>query len=293
MAGGSGDFWARPEKVLAACSVACLLVLVAALSIVWRVQHPQWAVAAQLQLGSSADILGDLPPPSGSSGQGAEVPARLSSGSAPEAGAAANEPGGAEKKTSAIKLFGSVEFRGTLKDLPKWERVLKEMSGKSIADALRAGGKESLLGRWNDIKAAHGPDSSSPVLEKAKVVNMFFNQWRYRQDPEVYRVPDYWATPMEFAKNSGDCEDYAIVKYYALKELGVDPASMRLVIVMETLRNIPHAVLAVYANGDAYLLDNLDGQSTRLPSHSQRPNYVPHQSMNEQFRWTHMKAKKK
>lgn len=72
--------------------------------------------------------------------------------------------------------------------------------------------------------------------------------------------PDYWASPREFRENSGDCEDYSIAKYFTLRALGVPKENMRIVVLMETIRNLPHAVLVVYMDGDAYVLDNLSRQ---------------------------------
>ena len=48
-------------------------------------------------------------------------------------------------------------------------------------------------------------------------------------------------------KNQGISEDYAIIKYFTLKEMGVDPKSMRIVVLRDTIRNLAHAVLVVYS----------------------------------------------
>ncbi len=48
-------------------------------------------------------------------------------------------------------------------------------------------------------------------------------------------------------------EDYTIIKYFTLKEMGVDPASMRIVVLRDTIRNLAHAVLVVYSDGDAHV----------------------------------------
>ena len=87
---------------------------------------------------------------------------------------------------------------------------------------------------------------------------------------------------------SGDCEDYSIVKYYTLKALGVPVDDMRIVVVRETIRNIGHAVLAVYDGDDIYILDNLS-EAVR-PAQRIR-NYVPQFSVNEKNRWVHVKPR--
>ena len=111
---------------------------------------------------------------------------------------------------------------------------------------------------------------------------------RYREDIENWGREDYWAIPAEFIARSGDCEDYAIAKYFTLKELGIPPKSMRIVVLRDTIRNLAHAVLAVYMDGEAYILDNVT--DIVLP-HTRIRNYRPQFSVNEFGRWTHIKGK--
>ena len=126
------------------------------------------------------------------------------------------------------------------------------------------------------------------MLEKLNIVNRFWNLWPYCTDPEVYGKPDYWAAPYQFLSKSGDCEDYCIIKYFTLKELGVSIDDMRIVVVKETIRNIGHAILAVYDGDKIYILDNLS-EAVR-PAERVR-NYVPQFSVNEKYRWVHVKAR--
>lgn len=185
-------------------------------------------------------------------------------------------------KPASIKLFGTVEFKGPLKTLTSWLSVLDRNKKDNIYTPQRKLGTVA----WGDLKGRL--EKMSP-MEQLKAVNRFWNQWPYRQDTEVYKKADYWATPAEFLKNSGDCEDYSIVKYFTLKELGYDSNKMRIVVLMETIRNIAHAVLVVYMDDDAYVLDNL---SNNVLSHSRYKSYLPQYSVNEQFRWAHVRPKK-
>ncbi len=139
---------------------------------------------------------------------------------------------------------------------------------------------------WDELKKQA---QDLPPLEQIKLVNKFWNQWPYRQDSEVYAKADYWACPEEFRKNSGDCEDYCIAKYFTLRALGFPVEKLRIVIVKITIRNIAHAVLAVYVDDNAYILDNL---SNNVLPHSRYGSYLPQYSINEQYRWAHIKAKK-
>lgn len=75
-------------------------------------------------------------------------------------------------------------------------------------------------------------------------------------DSVNYGVPDYWATPEESLKNGGDCEDYTILKYFILKQHGINPSDMFLVGVYDSRIDGYHAILMVTLNGKTYILDN-------------------------------------
>ena len=72
-----------------------------------------------------------------------------------------------------------------------------------------------------------------------------------------YGFADFWASPLQTLSNgAGDCEDYAIVKYVALRELGIVPGDLRLVIVRDNMRQTDHAVVAVRYEREWLILDN-------------------------------------
>jgi predicted transglutaminase-like cysteine proteinase len=72
-----------------------------------------------------------------------------------------------------------------------------------------------------------------------------------------YGDTDYWASPLQTLNSeAGDCEDYAVVKYVALRELGVDADNLRVVIVRDNKRLIEHAVVAVRHERKWLILDN-------------------------------------
>ena len=139
---------------------------------------------------------------------------------------------------------------------------------------------------WDNFKSK-APQGNK--MELLRYVNSFWNTWPYVEDIVNWKQEDYWEIPAEFLKKSGDCEDYSIIKYFTLKELGVAPESMRIVVVRDTIRNFAHAVLVVYLNGDAFILDNL---SNSVLSHTKLRQYSPQYSVNEFGRWAHMKGRK-
>jgi predicted transglutaminase-like cysteine proteinase len=81
---------------------------------------------------------------------------------------------------------------------------------------------------------------------------------RPMSDWAQYGYAQFWATPLQtLSSGAGDCKDYAIVKYAALRELGVAPSDLRLVIVRDNLRQAEHEVLAVRDEQKWLILDNL------------------------------------
>src|SRR5262245_54466770 len=72
-----------------------------------------------------------------------------------------------------------------------------------------------------------------------------------------YRVDDFWSAPLATLRaGAGDCEDYAILKYAALRELGIAPDDLRLMIVHDIRHSSNHAILAVRNEKQWLILDN-------------------------------------
>jgi predicted transglutaminase-like cysteine proteinase len=77
-------------------------------------------------------------------------------------------------------------------------------------------------------------------------------------DQVQYAVDDVWSAPLATLEaGAGDCEDYAILKYVALREAAVSPDDLRLLIVWSPRRRTTHAVLAVRLDEEWFILDNL------------------------------------
>jgi predicted transglutaminase-like cysteine proteinase len=76
-------------------------------------------------------------------------------------------------------------------------------------------------------------------------------------DEAQWRVPDHWSSPLETLQSGrGDCEDYAIVKYLALLEVGMSEADLRIVLMKNVFPNEDHAVLAARVDGEWLILDS-------------------------------------
>jgi predicted transglutaminase-like cysteine proteinase len=136
---------------------------------------------------------------------------------------------------------------------------------------------------WQRLLSTQKPLSE---VEQLKVVNLFFNhQLRYQEDIDLWHEVDYWATPIESLwKGAGDCEDYAIAKYFSLRRLGVSADKLRITYVKALRQNRAHMVLTYYSSPEAMplVLDSL--VDPILPA-SQRQDLLPVYSFNGEGLW--------
>ena len=98
---------------------------------------------------------------------------------------------------------------------------------------------------------------------RLKVVNEKVNDAiRYISDSAQWGVPDLWSAPVDvnhkgsFDTGLGDCEDYAIAKYVALREAGVPAKDLRVLLVRDNVVRLGHAVLAARDDGRWLIMDN-------------------------------------
>lgn len=130
--------------------------------------------------------------------------------------------------------------------------------------------------------------ASLEEAQRLRLLNDFFNQRiAFREDIDTWGKVDYWASPLEtLSKGQGDCEDYAIAKYFSLLASGVAEAKLRLVYVRAMLDGRPqaHMVLAYYAQPGAepLILDNLH---IEVRPASARPDLAPVFSFNSEGLW--------
>ena len=176
------------------------------------------------------------------------------------------------------KIFGSViELPSkNLAKFPKWGDMLGRWKNGAPCDSGTCTDKG-----WDSFLAELKTEDRPTQL---KEVNKAMNAHRYILDQQNWGTADYWAAPFQFLKKNGDCEDFAISKYFALKALGVPIEDMRVVAVQDLNLKLGHAVLVVYEGSEAKLLDNQI--KTVVPANSVR-HYQPVYSINEDGWWLH------
>ncbi len=183
--------------------------------------------------------------------------------------------------TAQESAFNSVEMVAYQAEdrVPQWSRVKQAMEGDLAALQACLTNRVNCEGiaqqGWHDM--VHGLLDKDPMTQLS-VVNAFFNRWQYRTDDEAYGVSEYWASPLEFMRNAGDCEDYAIAKYATLTFLGFEDEQMRIIALVDNNRGgRGHSVLSVNLDGTAMILDNL---TDRVYAEHQQTGYAPRFAVN-------------
>jgi len=167
----------------------------------------------------------------------------------------------------AISMAGNIGFS------PQFLSRIGAQFGQSAKERVSA---------WQRLMLEHKGDSE---WESIHTVNEFFNRIPFISDRKHWHRNDYWATPVEFlATNGGDCEDFAIAKYFTLRELGVPDAKLRITYVKALRLNQAHMVLAYYEtpDGDPLILDNLIDD---IRPASRRHDLLPVYSFNGRNLW--------
>ncbi len=183
------------------------------------------------------------------------------------------------------KLFGTSEIRSSkITKFKKWSTVVTRYN-KEKPNELKAcrpsPRNRCMLARWRIFLKQIAND---PPRVKINKINAYHNKWRYLLDPVNYKKKDYWATPKQFFARRGDCEDYAISKYMALKHVGFSEKDMRVVVVQDLNLRVGHAILIVYLDGKPLLLDN---QIKQVIDANRVRHYRPIYSINEKNWWLH------
>lgn len=191
--------------------------------------------------------------------------------------------GAAAAKESAISLadLGNA-VRAAPFSLPHMEAPAAEPFGLAVSAPI----KGALLEKWNGVRKAMPHEASivsrcrqnaeacTPAAKRfIAVVDKAVSKEGWTQIAEInrtinltvravddqtqYGVRDLWASPlMMFASGAGDCEDLAIAKYVALREIGIREENLRLVIVRDHAANEDHAVTAIRHGEQWFILDN-------------------------------------
>ncbi|MHC6223300.1 cysteine protease LapG [Pseudomonas sp. X10] len=142
---------------------------------------------------------------------------------------------------------------------------------------------QARIDAWQNLMATHKGGND---LERLWAVNQFFNQQlRYTEDIDLWHEVDYWATPIQsLIKGAGDCEDYAIAKYFSLRRMGIPSEKLRITYVKALRQNRAHMVLTYYSSAEAMPLV-LDSLMEAIEPANQRQDLLPVYAFNGEGLW--------
>lgn len=171
-------------------------------------------------------------------------------------------------------------FLTSATDYPRWAALMArhDAQGSEFAACLadvahcpsHLRGTRTLLLQAGDLDAR----------DRLDVINRFVN----RRSPRHWRAErsERWQTLSDFLRSGGDCEDYALAKYFLLRALGVAADDLRVVIAWDRRERAHHAVLAARLDERVYLLD-VDRMHTATASNAYQYLF----SINEHAVWDH------
>jgi predicted transglutaminase-like cysteine proteinase len=191
-------------------------------------------------------------------------------------GAASDAPNAAapmrERGTEPFGLFAFRAPEGLL--WAKWRKLEAEMREEASALAACRADPEACSAEAIHFKKLVTVASRQTGRDRLSTISHAVNaNIRYTGDYAQHGVPDLWSAPLAtLGSGRGDCEDYAVLKYAVLRDAGVSPDDMRLVLLRDSQTREDHAVLSVRDDGRWYILDN-----RRLGFYEDRelPHYLP------------------
>lgn len=166
----------------------------------------------------------------------------------------------------------------------QWTAMQARMrAGQKTAGKICPGEEDAVCirRRWTHFLAGI---ATAPIDRQIAAVNLYINAAAYVSDYQNWAQSDYWASPVELLSRGGDCEDFAIAKYFSLRRLGYPAAAMRVLVLFDALKKQVHAVLAVSVRGEIVVLDNLWEEPQRL---RELRHYHPLYAINEKGVWLH------
>jgi predicted transglutaminase-like cysteine proteinase len=197
---------------------------------------------------------------------------------------------GAHTPSTAVAgpaLFGTSEvFSSDNSAFFKWTGVLarfaaEQRSAERGCTDPSSSAQDCPSAQWQALVAELGALEPRAMLERA---NAAINRHPYIPSQRNWGESNYWETPFEFLRKSGQGQDYAVAKYFLLRAAGMPADRLRVVVLRDERLGLDHAVTVVYVGGEALLLDN---QIRDVVPAAGVHHYRPYYSISEQGWWLH------
>jgi len=161
------------------------------------------------------------------------------------------------KSAEPFGLFASRMSAGGLRE--KWMGVGRKLDDERVQLALCDGDRArcvspAALQFLAIVDNARAREGRARLGEINRAINLAI---RSMSDLAQYGQIDVWSSPLvTFTTGAGDCEDYAIAKFVALRMAGVSSDDLRIVVMRDTIRGEDHAVAMARLDDHWLTLDN-------------------------------------
>lgn len=141
----------------------------------------------------------------------------------------------------------------------KWQSVANRLDDERVQLALCDGDRgncasEAATQFLSIVDIGRQREGRARLGEINRAINLAI---RPVSDLAQFGREDVWSSPLvTFYRGAGDCEDYAIAKFVALRMAGIPSDDLRIVVLADVLRGEGHAVAAVRLDGHWLILDN-------------------------------------
>ena len=162
-----------------------------------------------------------------------------------------------QRSAEPFGLPASILTAGGLRD--KWLGVQRRLDDEMVQLALCEGDRDgcvspAALQFLAIVDTAKAREGRARLGEINRAINLAI---RPVSDLAQYGQIDVWTSPLAtLARGGGDCEDYAIAKFVALRRAGIAPDDLRIVVLHDTIHGEDHAVAAARLDGRWLTLDN-------------------------------------
>ncbi len=193
------------------------------------------------------------------------------------------------KSDGGFGLLGSIEINGGDSQVfKKWQAVLPECDRQLMLlqrNMTQVGQATGAMNYWLRIVRGVGRTQS---VHQLSLLNSYINE-SAGYDPQAANagVRDVWRSPLNLIGFRGDCEDFAITKYFSLLALGYPEEAIRFIVVKDSRRRVIHAVTSVDFEHECYLLDSLRPVATKEVN---MLHYQPLVSMRRNMHFTHFRT---
>src|SRR6185437_3731314 len=162
-----------------------------------------------------------------------------------------------QQSAEPFRLAAASLSSGGLRD--KWLGVQRRLDDEMVQLALCEGDRDgcaspAALKFLDIVDAARAREGRARLGEVNRAINLAI---RPTSDLAEHGEIDVWSSPLAtLARGGGDCEDYAIAKFTALRRAGLSADDLRIVVLHDTIHGEDHAVAAARLDGRWLMLDN-------------------------------------